>query len=146
VIPNVSCEKPTLRDRKDEQSEKKINIDPNHTHAHTHTQCHSSLSRIFFFSNFQPPPSPPTEHRAKMGDAPPKKTPLVALLSGAIAGGVECIATWPTEFVKTQLQLQDRNNPRFSGPLDCARKTVAESGVLGLYRCANATTAKPAKI
>ena len=34
--------------------------------------------------------------------------PLVATGAGAIAGGVETLAVWPMEFVKTQLQLQQK--------------------------------------
>jgi len=56
------------------------------------------------------------------------------ILAGAITGGLEAIIMYPTEFVKTHLQLQDKKNPRYTGVLDCYQKTVAEHGFLGLYR------------
>ena len=43
--------------------------------------------------------------------------------------------TFPTEYVKTQLQLDERAaKPKYKGPIHCARVTVREHGVLGLYR------------
>lgn len=43
--------------------------------------------------------------------------------------------TFPTEYVKTQLQLDERSaKPRYRGPLHCVSLTVKEHGVLGLYR------------
>merc|ERR1712232_862748 len=37
-------------------------------------------------------------------------------------------------FVKTQLQLQSKSNPEYTGILDCAKKTVQKNGPMGLYR------------
>ena len=55
--------------------------------------------------------------------------------AGGIAGGLEIMITFPTEYVKTQLQLDERSaKPRFKGPLHCVSLTVKEHGVLGLYR------------
>ncbi len=57
------------------------------------------------------------------------------LFAGGITGGIEICITFPTEYVKTQLQLDERSKtPRFKGPIDCVRQTVAEKGVKGLYR------------
>ena len=54
---------------------------------------------------------------------------------GGIAGGLEICITFPTEYVKTQLQLDERSaKPRFKGPLNCVSVTVKEHGFLGLYR------------
>lgn len=39
--------------------------------------------------------------------------------------------TYPTEYVKTQLQLSKNN---FKGPLNCVSRTVNEKGFFGLYR------------
>ncbi|KAJ3152637.1 hypothetical protein HDU89_001330 [Geranomyces variabilis] len=65
----------------------------------------------------------------------PQKTPAShSLAAGAIAGAVEATFTYPTEYVKTQLQLQSKAHPRFAGPWDCVVKTVREKGFLGLYR------------
>ena len=55
--------------------------------------------------------------------------------TGGIAGGLEICCTFPTEYVKTQLQLDSRAEfPKYKGPLDCARTTVKEFGFFGLYR------------
>eukprot|EP01114_Cavostelium_apophysatum_P011189 TRINITY_DN2538_c0_g1_i1.p1 TRINITY_DN2538_c0_g1~~TRINITY_DN2538_c0_g1_i1.p1 ORF type:complete len:306 (-),score=51.65 TRINITY_DN2538_c0_g1_i1:67-984(-) len=58
-----------------------------------------------------------------------------ATLAGGITGAIEASIMFPTEFVKTQLQLQGKNQPqKFKGPIDCAVVTVKEHGPLGLYR------------
>ena len=68
------------------------------------------------------------------------KQPSVSqsLFAGAVAGGIEATLTYPTEYVKTQLQLQSKNassrSPVFHGPWDCVVKTVRERGLRGLYR------------
>ncbi|XP_066912357.1 tricarboxylate transport protein, mitochondrial-like [Clytia hemisphaerica] len=64
-----------------------------------------------------------------------KKHPVKAVLAGGIAGGLEICCTFPTEYVKTQLQLDSRAEfPKYKGPWDCARTTVKEFGFFGLYR------------
>ena len=43
--------------------------------------------------------------------------------------------TFPTEYVKTQLQLDEKAaTPKYKGPLNCVSVTVREHGFLGLYR------------
>lgn len=43
--------------------------------------------------------------------------------------------TFPTEYVKTQLQLDERSaKPQYKGPIDCVKVTVRNHGFLGLYR------------
>ncbi|KAK4470571.1 hypothetical protein MN116_006113 [Schistosoma mekongi] len=72
--------------------------------------------------------------------APLKPTLIEQTIKGAIAGGVtgaiEICITFPTEYVKTQLQLDERmgNARQYSGPIDCVKKTVKSYGVRGLYR------------
>uniref|UniRef100_UPI00398F7544 tricarboxylate transport protein B, mitochondrial isoform X2 n=1 Tax=Pristiophorus japonicus TaxID=55135 RepID=UPI00398F7544 len=52
-----------------------------------------------------------------------------------IAGGIEICITFPTEYVKTQLQLDEKANPpRYKGIGDCVKQTVDGHGVRGLYR------------
>ncbi|XP_033116404.1 tricarboxylate transport protein, mitochondrial-like [Anneissia japonica] len=65
-----------------------------------------------------------------------KKThPGKAILAGGIAGGIEICITFPTEYVKTQLQLDERSSkPMYKGPIHCAKHTVQNHGVRGLYR------------
>lgn len=58
----------------------------------------------------------------------------VSLAAGMIAGGVEGLITYPTEFVKTQLQLQNKASPMFNGPIDCLMKTIRTKGFLALYK------------
>ena len=56
-------------------------------------------------------------------------------LAGGIAGGIEICITYPTEYVKTQLQLEEKAiAPRFNGPMNCVSVTVREHGFSGLYR------------
>ncbi|MBN3278230.1 TXTP protein, partial [Polyodon spathula] len=71
--------------------------------------------------------------------APAGKTKLThpgkAILAGGIAGGIEICITFPTEYVKTQLQLDAKANPpRYKGIVDCVKLTVKSHGVQGLYR------------
>uniref|UniRef100_A0AAY4EAE6 Tricarboxylate transport protein n=1 Tax=Denticeps clupeoides TaxID=299321 RepID=A0AAY4EAE6_9TELE len=60
---------------------------------------------------------------------------LSICVSGGIAGGIEICITFPTEYVKTQLQLDEKANPpRYKGIVDCVKQTVNNHGVRGLYR------------
>jgi len=61
---------------------------------------------------------------------------LKGIIAGGITGGLEICITFPTEYVKTQLQLDQRVGveKRFNGPIHCVKLTVKEHGVLGLYR------------
>ena len=61
--------------------------------------------------------------------------PVVATLSGAIAGGIESIAIWPTEYTKTLLQLQKVGSQRkYNGMIDCAKQQIKKNGFVGLYK------------
>jgi len=60
--------------------------------------------------------------------------PICTFTKGALTGLIEAIICYPTEFVKTQLQLQSKSNPQFTGILDCGMKTVKAHGPVGLYR------------
>lgn len=57
---------------------------------------------------------------------------------GGITGALEITITYPTEFVKTQLQLDEKSTAggqkQYTGIVDCVKKTVKSKGVLGLYR------------
>ncbi|KAJ1184573.1 hypothetical protein NDU88_001377 [Pleurodeles waltl] len=69
------------------------------------------------------------------GGRPKLTHPGKAILAGGIAGGIEICITFPTEYVKTQLQLDERSNPpRYRGIGHCVRLTVQDHGVKGLYR------------
>jgi len=53
---------------------------------------------------------------------------------GFLTGFVEAIICYPTEFVKTQLQLQSRSNPVYKGILDCAMGNIRAHGPFSVYR------------
>mmetsp|Transcript_48744 Transcript_48744/g.95595 ORF Transcript_48744/g.95595 Transcript_48744/m.95595 type:complete len:297 (+) Transcript_48744:32-922(+) len=57
------------------------------------------------------------------------------VLAGGIAGATEATIMFPTEFVKTQLQLQARaqGKQQYKGVLDCATQIVKQKGFFGLY-------------
>jgi len=63
-----------------------------------------------------------------------ENNPVKSFLKGFATGFIEAIICYPTEFVKTQLQLQSKSNPEYAGIMDCARKTVRNHGPLALYR------------
>jgi len=59
---------------------------------------------------------------------------MQSFVKGSLTGGIEAVICYPTELVKTQLQLQSRSNPQYKGILDCAKQTVNQHGFKGLYR------------
>lgn len=60
---------------------------------------------------------------------------LKGIIAGGITGGIEICITYPTEYVKTQLQLDEKGaNKKYNGIWDCVQKTVRERGFFGLYR------------
>jgi len=63
-----------------------------------------------------------------------KDTGVKTVIKGFLTGGTQAAITYPTEYIKTQLQLQSKVNPEYNGIIDCAKKTVNEHGVKGLYR------------
>ncbi len=52
-------------------------------------------------------------------------------VGGGVAGAVEVCLMYPTELVKTRMQLDPK---AYRGPLHCAASVVRERGVRGLYR------------
>lgn len=65
-----------------------------------------------------------------------KKNPMVPLVTGAISGGIECIAVWPMEYIKTQLQLQKPipgQKPVYTGVVSGLVYTVRTTGFFSLY-------------
>lgn len=62
-------------------------------------------------------------------------TSTKAIVAGGITGGIEICITYPTEYVKTQLQLDQRSaTPKYKGIGDVVQQTVKGHGVSGLYR------------
>jgi solute carrier family 25 citrate transporter 1 len=62
-----------------------------------------------------------------------KDTGYKTVIKGFLTGGTQAAITYPTEFVKTQLQLQSKSNPEFNGIIDCFKKTISKHGVGGVY-------------
>jgi len=58
---------------------------------------------------------------------------MKTVVKGFLTGGTQAAITYPTEYVKTQLQLQSKTNPEFNGIVDCFKKTMSKHGVGGLY-------------
>ena len=60
------------------------------------------------------------------------KRVFTAGIVGGVAGGIEICCTYPTEFVKTQLQLDEKpkagQTKKFAGSWDCIKKTVFVEG------------------
>ena len=68
-----------------------------------------------------------------------KKSPLLPMAAGCIAGGIEATAVWPMEFIKTQLQLQSKAAKGgaplpYSGMIGGLSHTVRTTGFRSLYR------------
>ncbi|CAD7092496.1 unnamed protein product [Hermetia illucens] len=60
---------------------------------------------------------------------------LKGIVAGGITGGIEICITFPTEYVKTQLQLDEKGGAKkYTGIADCVKKTVKSNGFFGLYR------------
>lgn len=60
---------------------------------------------------------------------------LKGIVAGGLTGGIEICITFPTEYVKTQLQLDEKGaKKQYTGIADCVKKTVKGHGFFGLYR------------
>ncbi|XP_017770279.1 PREDICTED: putative tricarboxylate transport protein, mitochondrial [Nicrophorus vespilloides] len=67
--------------------------------------------------------------------AAPGNSGIKGIVAGGITGGIEICITFPTEYVKTQLQLDEKGGQkRYNGIADCVKKTVKRNGFFGLYR------------
>lgn len=59
--------------------------------------------------------------------------PILGLVSGALAGGVEASVTYPLDFAKTQAQLRFNRRWRHIDTTTFIRRTVAADGISALY-------------
>ncbi|XP_043259440.1 putative tricarboxylate transport protein, mitochondrial [Colletes gigas] len=61
---------------------------------------------------------------------------LKGIIAGGITGGIEICITYPTEYVKTQLQLDGKSgaSKQYTGVWNCLTKTVKNHGFFGLYK------------
>jgi hypothetical protein len=48
---------------------------------------------------------------------------LKGIIAGGITGGIEICITYPTEYIKTQLQLDEKVG-KYNGIADCAKKVT----------------------
>ena len=64
------------------------------------------------------------------------KSPLVSLIAGGFAGGVECAVTYPFEFAKTRVQLKESHSstPPTKNPFTVIRKVIEREGPRALYK------------
>ena len=58
---------------------------------------------------------------------------------GGLTGAIEISITYPTEYVKTKLQLDESSSRgggqrQYTGPVDCIKKTWRSHGFFGFYR------------
>lgn len=56
------------------------------------------------------------------------------ILAGGLAGGALWLTVYPTDVVKSVIQVDDYKKPRFSGSIDALKKIVTADGVKGLYK------------
>ncbi|XP_014294075.1 putative tricarboxylate transport protein, mitochondrial [Halyomorpha halys] len=64
-----------------------------------------------------------------------KKKGLKGIIAGGLTGAIECLITFPTEYVKTHLQLDEKHGKKeYDGIIDCVKKTIKRDGIFGLYR------------
>jgi len=56
------------------------------------------------------------------------------LLAGGLAGGAYWLAVYPTDVIKSVIQIDDYKNPKFSGSIDAFRRISATEGFKGLYK------------
>lgn len=56
------------------------------------------------------------------------------IMAGGIAGASFWAFVYPTDVVKSVLQVDDYKKPKFSGSIDAFRKTLTVEGVKGLYK------------
>ncbi|KAL2202215.1 mitochondrial carrier [Sarocladium strictum] len=62
-----------------------------------------------------------------------KATPFHTVVSGAAAGGIESIVTYPTEYVKTRQQLLRGESGVSQSPIQILLSTIKDHGVKRLY-------------
>mmetsp|Transcript_35853 Transcript_35853/g.52389 ORF Transcript_35853/g.52389 Transcript_35853/m.52389 type:complete len:363 (-) Transcript_35853:118-1206(-) len=66
-----------------------------------------------------------------------KKSALLPMAAGCIAGGIEATCVWPMEYIKTQLQLQSNVQKKplpYTGVISGLSYTVNTTGFFSLYR------------
>ena len=60
---------------------------------------------------------------------------MIGSLVGGLTGAIETLILFPTEYVTTQMQLDEKIGTvrKYKGPIDCVKQTVRGYGISGLY-------------
>ncbi|XP_010559312.1 PREDICTED: mitochondrial carnitine/acylcarnitine carrier-like protein [Tarenaya hassleriana] len=56
------------------------------------------------------------------------------MLAGGLGGAAFWVFVYPTDVVKSVIQVDDHKNPKYSGSIDAFRKILRAEGVKGLYK------------
>ncbi|KAK9059403.1 hypothetical protein SSX86_022023 [Deinandra increscens subsp. villosa] len=56
------------------------------------------------------------------------------IIAGGIAGGAFWASVYPTDVIKSAIQIDDYKNPKYSGSVDALKKILKAEGVGGLYK------------
>ncbi|KAG5228720.1 Mitochondrial carnitine/acylcarnitine carrier family protein [Salix suchowensis] len=56
------------------------------------------------------------------------------IVAGGLAGASFWVSVYPTDVIKSVIQVDDYKNPKFSGSIDAFRKILASEGIKGLYK------------
>ncbi|XP_073125777.1 mitochondrial carnitine/acylcarnitine carrier-like protein [Henckelia pumila] len=56
------------------------------------------------------------------------------ILAGGLAGASFWVSVYPTDVIKSVLQVDDYKNPKYSGSMDAFKKILKAEGVKGLYK------------
>ncbi|XP_031128645.1 mitochondrial carnitine/acylcarnitine carrier-like protein [Ipomoea triloba] len=56
------------------------------------------------------------------------------IVAGGLAGASYWVSVYPTDVIKSVIQVDDYKNPKFSGSIDAFKKILASEGVKGLYK------------
>ncbi|KAL8201075.1 hypothetical protein R6Q57_012414 [Mikania cordata] len=56
------------------------------------------------------------------------------MLAGGLAGGAFWISVYPTDVVKSVIQIDDYKNPKYTGSIDAFKKILKSEGIGGLYK------------
>ncbi|KAG0474499.1 hypothetical protein HPP92_014185 [Vanilla planifolia] len=56
------------------------------------------------------------------------------VVAGGVAGASFWLSVYPTDVIKSVIQVDDYRNPKYRGSIDAFRKILSSEGVRGLYR------------
>ena len=56
------------------------------------------------------------------------------LIAGGLAGGSFWFSVYPTDVIKSVIQVDDYKNPKYSSSIDAFRKILGSEGFKGLYK------------